>query len=826
MTLCTHDEARVWLAERLDWPLDAERAEALEAHLAACADCRAVDQGYRDDRAALRALPAPRPPRDLWARTSAALDREARRRAPLAAPLDPGRRASPAAAREREPGNREPRPRPSPAAASRAAPALGARGRPPFRLGSVIASLTVIAIMAVVGSQLLPGGLLGSRPVATPIALAPQPLAYIGVQGNEVVLVRSRLDRVCPLQTIDCTELPVDISEIVALPPQLDLSALAVDPRGEQAAVAGQAGNQTTFYILSLPPLPEPTPALSTATAGASALPEESAPSGAAASAAASGTPATPAASPTGTPRHVSSPLLRSPSPTPARTSAPRAGSSRAPAGERASATPTPRRSTAGAAASPAGATIPAVSGSRASGIPGSSATPGGVATGVPSALPGSTPEATVAQAILTGVVPTGLPAAWAPDGSALAFSAMPADGSHGSDIYMWQPGDTLAVPVTSDHNSFFASWAGDQIVGSSVEADPGHPSRALARSFVIDPLTGERRPLRLSNAWLPSVDPTGRFVAYWHGNLLLAGGLLAPGRGELDFNWWAALDPFVAGAGASTAGAAASNAPSPIAGATAIPTSTRSARATKRPTAEHTTVVVRSSPAAGGAPHERILETASPSPSAVPSAGPQPIFPPATASIPPTGAGGEPAAEPGGSGATGGSGEVLPGATFSPASAALVPPSSQPDNAPAGSASAEGSGAGSAAPSAVPGESALASAAPTGPPGSVVIGDYAIGWASDGSALGVWRAGTPGALAGELSVFSIDPVTGLLQTDPPFLGPTPAQRYFSMGRDRIAWTTPPDFFGTSQLHVVAWGAFGRGELRRSVNQQRLLTAF
>ena len=71
-----HERACRLAAVRLDQPLPADDAAALEAHLADCAMCRATAAGYEADRLALRALPPIEPPRDLWARTSAALERE------------------------------------------------------------------------------------------------------------------------------------------------------------------------------------------------------------------------------------------------------------------------------------------------------------------------------------------------------------------------------------------------------------------------------------------------------------------------------------------------------------------------------------------------------------------------------------------------------------------------------------------------------------------------------------------------------------------------------------------------------------------------------
>ena len=74
-----HAHARTRLAERLDGPLGLTESTWLDEHLAACPSCTAIAAAFEDDRVALRALrdQLPEPPRDLWARTAAAIEAEA-----------------------------------------------------------------------------------------------------------------------------------------------------------------------------------------------------------------------------------------------------------------------------------------------------------------------------------------------------------------------------------------------------------------------------------------------------------------------------------------------------------------------------------------------------------------------------------------------------------------------------------------------------------------------------------------------------------------------------------------------------------------------------
>lgn len=97
----------------------------------------------------------------------------------------------------------------------------------------------------------------------------------------------------------------------------------------------------------------------------------------------------------------------------------------------------------------------------------------------IPPGPPAPTPAPTLA--IAEGVILVGAPPAYSPDGQWVAFSARPADGSHGPDIYAWHVGDLRARILTNDHSSVFSGWVHDSIVASTarvVETPiPGSPS-------------------------------------------------------------------------------------------------------------------------------------------------------------------------------------------------------------------------------------------------------------------------------------------------------------------------------------------------------------
>ncbi|MEO5704235.1 MAG: hypothetical protein ABIZ52_04375 [Candidatus Limnocylindrales bacterium] len=431
-----HDRARALTSSEMIESLGGEDAAWLTGHLEACAECRQEREAFLADRALLRGLRerTPEPPRDLWARTSAALEREAR-------------------------GHRGRRPVP-------------ARGRGlPFG-----AAAGVLIVIVVIGAgSIRPIPLPNESPGGSQAAvnsLEPQPttfeitagrISYIRSAANgSWEFVQADVDAVCPRTRPSCEQLieddpgrPVTLAGTpIGVTVSPDDNQLVVEARG-----AGTSPDR--IYVVPVPPA---TPAVSPAPTDGPAVP--------------SGEPATP------------SPATPSP------------------------ATPSP--------ASPEPSVV--------------------------------VPEGIVE--IASGVMIVG-EAAYSADGMWLAFSARPSDGSAGPDLYLWTRGDATATAVTTDHRTYFSTWLGDRVLASRVDdpgnLDPSAPTsapdadatgapatvEAHPASFLLDPTTLTRTDLAHPDLWLPVVDPTGRFVAYWSGTLVpTADGLdwqLATGRLVLD---------------------------------------------------------------------------------------------------------------------------------------------------------------------------------------------------------------------------------------------------------------------------------------------------
>jgi hypothetical protein len=157
---------------------------------------------------------------------------------------------------------------------------------------------------------------------------------------------------------------------------------------------------------------------------------------------------------------------------------------------------------------------------------------------------PSQSPEATAAAelAIASGIQVVGESAAFSPDGTWFAFTARPADGSSGADVYAWRVGDERAARVTEDGDSYFASWAGNDIIASRPAApDAADPDPVTVR---IDPATGTEA--EVGDLWRPVVGPRGRFAIVWDGTLARAddGASWAPGEGSLELRPWSAAGP------------------------------------------------------------------------------------------------------------------------------------------------------------------------------------------------------------------------------------------------------------------------------------------
>jgi hypothetical protein len=430
-----HDRARALTSIEMLEPLDASEAGWLAGHLDGCAECRRDREAFLADRELLRSLRdhTPEPPRDLWARTSAALDREARHR--------------PA--------------RPSTSSASRRFPLAPAAG--------------VLVLLVVIGATVAPSII--PRPLSpqnTQVAVAPT----VGVQPTQFTPVAARVGwvrqtgdgswelvitnvgAVCPVAQSGCESLGEDVhGRPVAL--GNSPASVSISP-DEHTLVVESLGQGPAKNKILVVPVPAATPA------------------------------ATPEVEPTG---------------------APASGGP-----ETAPASPSP--------------------------IP-SSAIPNGVIE------------------IASGVTVVG-ETAYSDNGNWLAFSARPSDGSTGPDLYLWHVGDPTAVPVTTDHQTYFSSWLGNQVLASSVivpaaplaSGDPSTtppdpsadaaasttpPVEAHPSSFLLDPATLVRSDIAQPDVWLPVVDPTRRFVAFWSGTLTpTADGLdWRLGTGSLVLDGW-----------------------------------------------------------------------------------------------------------------------------------------------------------------------------------------------------------------------------------------------------------------------------------------------
>jgi hypothetical protein len=147
-------------------------------------------------------------------------------------------------------------------------------------------------------------------------------------------------------------------------------------------------------------------------------------------------------------------------------------------------------------------------------------------------------PDGGDAIQIAKDVIVVGGVAAYNADGSRFAFTARPADGSAGPDVFVWDTSEPLARAVTSDHRSIFAGWAGRDLLVSRVEDGTPRTYRVSARTGAVRDDAGEP-------AWLPTLAPGGERAAWWDGSVDLADDDLSwvPDKGRLVLGEWPGTD-------------------------------------------------------------------------------------------------------------------------------------------------------------------------------------------------------------------------------------------------------------------------------------------
>jgi hypothetical protein len=516
--LMTHERARRLAAVRLDQALTPGDEAALETHLEGCADCRAVAAGYAADRLALRSMAPVEPPRDLWARTSAALEREHARR-PSSAPRGP-RRWGPVAI-----------------------------------LSGGVALVLVIAIagpgllnpaapapgpVAIASGAIVPPA--SAEPGVTPVTLPPTEVTWVVTKGSGgVSLVTASVSKVCPTgDEPDCAPL-AGISRSLADLPTVPSSLVLSPSNASQAVAIGPAPDQvgTTLFVMAVPSAAPSTPPSRPPSASPSSGPVQSAPPSSV---------ATPAGSPP------------APAPSPAASVSPTPGASSSP-----TPSPLPSPSTAinplpsGAPAPSAAATLAILSnvtlvGDQAAYSPDGqwfafSARPAGTATGPdiyvwqagwPAALPITTDHGSVFSGWVNGQILASRAEPIAADASPAPSAGTPSDPSaSASPLASAQP-PVAPLPSPSQPAGASASFPADS---SQPTASPSGPAPlATPAAYLIDPATGIATRIVGLDGWRPVVDPSGRWVAYWAGTLSFDAdsGMWLPFQGGLQVASWA----------------------------------------------------------------------------------------------------------------------------------------------------------------------------------------------------------------------------------------------------------------------------------------------
>jgi anti-sigma factor RsiW len=223
----THDRARALSSRRLLEPLDGDDEAWLNRHLDACTECRREDEAFFADRQLLRSLREKpiEPPRDLWAKTAAALDLVASRRSPPAATRPPFWRAVP----------------------------LGAAA------GGMV-------LLVVIGTVFLPGVIrpvpgatsqvaaASGEPGPTPISVAAAPIRVLRPGANDTFdFLDTDVEAVCPHARPQCLPPPAEHESSSLSLLGARASTVTLSPDSNQLVFESEGGTAAEHKILIQP---------------------------------------------------------------------------------------------------------------------------------------------------------------------------------------------------------------------------------------------------------------------------------------------------------------------------------------------------------------------------------------------------------------------------------------------------------------------------------------------------------------------------------------------------------------------------------------------
>jgi negative regulator of sigma E activity len=506
-----HERARTRLAEQMDEPLWAEESAWLQEHLGGCAECQLVAEEYAAQREALRALRPPVPPRDLWARTSAALDMLEARNRPEPAP----RFAEPREIDRSAP--RQLRPRQQRPARRSWAPfgfvgAVAAVFVASFLIGSQVFHATPIGNQIAVIPSLVPTtAVAAATPGPTPIKVSDVgPVRWAESPDEESASTRivtsPPVVSVCPAGSTDCA--PIESSATVVTVPVAAKSIFS-SPSARQVVVVGREKGTSSSSVFvanvdgSSVVTALPSPSESASSPPQTASPSESASPSASVQVSPNGSPVPPSATPAFAPDLLA------------------IASDVVVMGQAAAYSPDGKWF-AFTAQVAGGAVGPDIYRWR---------------VGAPEAHAVTSDHRSVFSSWAGNLIlgsRTGGELPSPPSAPSTEPSASPAESSAPSS-----PAET-------------ASPADESPAAESAAPSPSASADGslMPRSFLIDPTTGASTDIAAA-AWRPVVDPTGRFVVFWDGTVAAAasGGGWPTATGHLAIAAWDRMEAGATGA-------------------------------------------------------------------------------------------------------------------------------------------------------------------------------------------------------------------------------------------------------------------------------------
>jgi len=118
---------------------------------------------------------------------------------------------------------------------------------------TAVAAIGVSAAIAML--QLAPaiGPVVSTQVRPTPLGVPRQELTYVGQGASDVAIYRTELSQVCPASALDCVETEKVVRTPLELPADMRAGNFSLSPSGNQLALVGHVLNEDVIAVVTMP---------------------------------------------------------------------------------------------------------------------------------------------------------------------------------------------------------------------------------------------------------------------------------------------------------------------------------------------------------------------------------------------------------------------------------------------------------------------------------------------------------------------------------------------------------------------------------------------